>query len=77
MTIRPTETLVSTAEAASRIGVAEITMRLWRWRDNRHQPPYVRIGARGIRYSTTVLDEWIANRTEHPSKKQAKPRRKK
>jgi hypothetical protein len=65
------ESLISTADAAARIGVAEITMRLWRWQDNPHQPPYVRIGARGVRYSVAVLDSWMANRTHKPGTKTA------
>ncbi len=71
---KPTETLISTADAARRIGVAEITMRLWRWRDNPHQPPYVRVGARGVRYSAAALDSWMTNRTYKPGTKSTKNR---
>lgn len=66
MTTKPTATLITTADAARRLGVAEITMRLWRWRDNPSQPPYVRIGSRGIRYDVTALDAWQASRTHKP-----------
>jgi hypothetical protein len=72
VTKKPTESLISTADAARRIGVAEITMRLWRWRDNPHQPPYVRIGARGVRYSVTELDSWLSSRTHKPGTKNVK-----
>lgn len=74
MTTKPTESLISTADAARRIGVAEITMRLWRWRDNPHQPPYVRVGARGVRYSAVALDSWMKNRTHKPGSKSTKNR---
>ena len=69
---KPTESLVSTADAAARIGMAEITLRLWRWRDNPHQPPYVRIGARGVRYDVGALDKWLASRTHKPGTKPTK-----
>jgi len=69
-----TESLITTADAAARIGVAEITLRLWRWRDNPHQPPYVRIGARGVRYDVGALDKWLEGRTHRPGSKAEKNR---
>ena len=66
----PTESLISTADAAARLGLAEITMRLWRWRDNPNQPPYVRVGSRGVRYDVAALDKWKASRTHQPGSKQ-------
>lgn len=74
VTSKPAESLISTADAASRIGMAEITLRLWRWRDNPHQPPYVRIGARGVRYDVGALDKWLASRTHRPGSKAEKNR---
>ena len=68
---KPTETLLSTTEAAARIGVAEITMRLWRWRDNPHQPPYVKVGANRVRYRASALDAWLEHRTHKPGTKAA------
>lgn len=59
--------LISTKQAAERLGVAEITMRLWRWRKVPSQPPYVRVGSRGIRYSVEALDAWQLSRTHQPS----------
>lgn len=67
---QPNEMLLSTTQAAARIGRAEITLRLWRWQDNPHQPPYVRIGARGVKYRAADLDQWIAIRTHQPGSKQ-------
>jgi hypothetical protein len=67
---QPNETLLSTTEAAARIGRAEITLRLWRWQDNPHQPPYVRVGSRGVKYRADDLDHWIASRTHQPGSKQ-------
>lgn len=65
------EQLISTAAAAARLGLAEITLRLWRWRDNPHQPPYVRCGSR-VKYRPDDLDRWIASRTHKPGTKPAK-----
>jgi predicted DNA-binding transcriptional regulator AlpA len=72
MPTQRTETLISTAEAAARIGVAEITMRKWRWLDNPHQPPYVKCGPRRIRYEVAALDAWKASRTHKPGTKPAR-----
>ena len=69
MTNCTADTLLTTTEAAARIGVAEITVRLWRWRDNPHQPPYVRIGARGVKYRAADLDAWLTTRTHQPGSK--------
>jgi predicted DNA-binding transcriptional regulator AlpA len=63
------DTLLTTTEAAARIGVAEVTVRMWRWRDDPHQPPYVRVGARGVKYRADALDQWIASRTHQPGTK--------
>jgi len=67
---QPNEMLLSTTEAAARIGRAEITLRLWRWQDNPNQPPYVRVGSRGVKYRAGDLDQWIASRTHQPGSKQ-------
>lgn len=72
MTTKQSPTLVNTADAAARIGVAEITLRLWRWRDNPHQPPYVRVGANRIRYDVAALDAYTASRTHKPGTKARK-----
>lgn len=74
MTKQTAETLLSTAEAAARLGLAEITVRLWRWRDNPHQPPYVRIGSRGVKYRAGDLDKWLESRTHKPGSKAEKNR---
>jgi predicted DNA-binding transcriptional regulator AlpA len=70
----PSDTLMTTTEAAARIGVAEITMRLWRWRDTPQQPPYVRVGTRGVKYRLGDLDKWLASRTHQPGSKAEKNR---
>jgi hypothetical protein len=62
------ERLIDTKAAAARIGLAPITLRLWRWRRVAHQPAYTRIG-RNIRYSPAVLDAFIAARTTKPRRK--------
>ena len=75
MTTKQSPNLITTAEAATRIGFAEITLRLWRWRDNPHQPPFVRIGSRGVRYDVAALDKWLETRTHKPGRKKVSPRR--
>jgi predicted DNA-binding transcriptional regulator AlpA len=67
--------LLSTAEAAQRMNVAEITVRLWRWNEDENQPPYIRIGPRRIGYDPDVLDAWIAARTVTPRAKRIRKRK--
>jgi len=69
VTTTPTKSLISTIDAAARIGVAPITMRLWRWRKNPHQPPYVKVGSRGVKYDPDALDKWRAANTHQPGSK--------
>jgi len=69
VTSKAAPTLVNTADAARHIGLAEITLRVWRSEDNPHQPPYVRVGARGVRYDTAALDQWLKSRTHKPGSK--------
>jgi predicted DNA-binding transcriptional regulator AlpA len=71
------ETLIDTAAAAARIGMAEITLRIWRWKRNPNAPPYTRVGSRGIRYSPAALDAWLEKRTHAPGMKPARKRRSK
>ncbi len=47
---------VNTHEAAEYLGLAEITLQIWR--QNGNGPPYVKIG-RAVRYSLQDLDEWV------------------
>lgn len=75
VTTKHAGSLVTTAEAASRTGLAEITLRVWRWKNNPHQPPYVRVGVRGVRYDVAALDEWLAARTHKPGRKKRSTRR--
>jgi len=65
------EPLISTAEAAARIGRAEITLRKWRWRDDPAAPPYVRCGPHGIKYRPSDLDKWLESRTHRPGSRPA------
>ncbi len=60
--------LLSTREAATHIGRAEVTLRLWRWRKNPHQPPWIRVGSRGVAYDIVDLDAYLESR-----KTKAKP----
>jgi hypothetical protein len=71
------EMLIDTTAAASRIGMAPITLRIWRWKRNAHAPPFTRVGSRGIRYSPAALDAWLEKRTHVPGSRPARNPRKK
>lgn len=66
------DNLLSTKAAASRLGIAEITLRIWRWQRNPNQPPWVRVGSRIVKYDPAALDAWKKSRTHNPSRKVAK-----
>jgi hypothetical protein len=66
------DNLLSTKAAASRLGLAEITLRIWRWQCNPNQPPWVRVGSRSVKYDPAALAVWQQSRTHHPSRKIAK-----
>lgn len=57
-TIEQPDRLLTTAQAAERLGLAEQT--LANWRVARKGPAYVRIGGRTIRYRASALDAYIA-----------------
>ena len=65
-----TEQLVSAAEAAKILGVAEQTLRGWRFENRSDQPAYVQVG-RLVRYRPSVLQQWILDREHRP--KQSDP----
>ena len=52
--------LLTTAEAAKYIGVAEHTLEVWR-STKRHRLPYLKIG-KCVRYRRQDLDAWLASR---------------
>ena len=62
-----TEKLLPADEAAAILGVAEQTLRGWRFEGRPDQPAYVRVG-RLVRYRPSVLQEWIASRECKPKK---------
>jgi predicted DNA-binding transcriptional regulator AlpA len=66
MTHDSSKLLVNTAQAAARIGVAEITLRRWRWLQNPNQPPFIRVGPRGVKYRVSDLDRWLDGQTHRP-----------
>lgn len=65
----PVDELVNTRQAAAILGLSPTTLEVWRSRKAQHQPGYVRVGARSVRYSRAVLAEWIEAR------RQPRPRR--
>jgi len=66
--------LVDTREAAAMLGLAEVTLRQWRWRRLAGQPPFVRCGTRSIRYRRQALAAWSLEReSQSRNKKSTKP----
>jgi len=61
------EALVNSREAARILGLAEITLRMWRVYGTPHAPPFVRVGPRAVRYSPRALAEWAASRQCQPA----------
>jgi predicted DNA-binding transcriptional regulator AlpA len=71
-----TESLLSTEQAAQFLGVAEVTLRQWRWRNLDDQPPFIRIG-RLVRYAPDDLRSWIQDQARNPAgtrKRKTKPK---
>lgn len=60
------ETLIDTRAAARMLGLAEITLRMWRVEANPDQPPFVRVGGKAVRYSPSALARWAASRECRP-----------
>ena len=56
------DVLIDTSEAARRMGIAVATLHWWRWNGSPDQPPAVRVGKRGVRYRSSDIASWIANR---------------
>lgn len=63
---REPDELLTTADAAARVGLSPVTLKVWRWQKNPHAPPYVTVGARNIRYSAVALERWKESRTHRP-----------
>jgi predicted DNA-binding transcriptional regulator AlpA len=61
--------LLTTEAAAERVGLSPVTLKVWRWQQNRHAPPHITVGARNIRYSAAAIEEWKASRTHQPGTK--------
>jgi predicted DNA-binding transcriptional regulator AlpA len=71
----PSDNLLSTKAAASRLGIAEVTLRIWRWQRNPNQPPWIRVGSRTVKYDPVSLDAWQQSRTQEPGRKADKKSR--
>ena len=53
--------LLNTNETAAWLGVAPITLRIWRSRGE--GPPFIRVSRRGIRYQRKSVVEFLRERT--------------
>jgi len=62
------EPLIDTRAAARMLGLAEITLRMWRTEGNPDQPKYIRVGGRAVRYRPSDVAAWAASRECQPSK---------
>lgn len=65
------EPLIDTRAAARMLGLAEITLRMWRTEGNPDQPPYIRVSSKAIRYRPSAVAAWAASRECQPSKRTA------
>lgn len=63
---RRTLELLSPAEAAAILGVAEETLSQWRYR--RCGPPFIRVGRRFVRYPADELASWLAAHRVDPAR---------
>jgi predicted DNA-binding transcriptional regulator AlpA len=63
------EPLIDTRAAARLLGLAEITLRMWRTEGNPDQPPYIRVGSKAVRYRPSAVAAWAASRECQPSKR--------
>jgi hypothetical protein len=61
--------LLDSAGAARRLGLADVTLRIWRWQDYPHQPEYMKVGRHAVRYDPAVLDAWLDARRRRPGTK--------
>ena len=60
------EELLTTKEAARVLGVSEAFLERDRWADTK--VPYVRVGARGVRYQPSALKAYIQSRIRKRSR---------
>ena len=60
------EELLTTKEAARILGVSEAFLERDRWADTKI--PYVRVGARGVRYQPSALKTNITSQVRRPAR---------
>lgn len=56
------DVLLTTTEAAARMGIKPATLHWWRWAGVPDQPPPLRVGRRGVRYRASDVAAFIASR---------------
>jgi len=60
------EELLTTKEAARILGVSEAFLERDRWASEK--VPYVRVGARGVRYQPSALETYITSHVRRPAR---------
>lgn len=65
MTRTPVDSLLTTAEAARFLRVKPLTLK--DWRRIKSGPPFVKLGARLVRYRREDLEAWAADNLVSPS----------
>ena len=63
---REYEALLTEEQAAERLGVSPGTLRVWRCK-GRYGLPYVRLGAKSIRYRPEDVEQFIEDQTVVPT----------
>lgn len=63
-----TTSYLSTRQLAERLGLATITLELWRARGS--GPPYLKLG-RAVRYDLAEVERWLSDQAVDPAKPKA------
>lgn len=64
MPVATDDRLLTRRQAAEVLGFQPQTLARWAWEGREDRPPEVRVGSRAIRYRSSDLAKWIAERAE-------------
>jgi predicted DNA-binding transcriptional regulator AlpA len=68
MTGATDDRLLTRKQAAEVLGFQPQTLARWKWEGREDRPPEVRVGSRAVRYRSSDLARWIAERGENSSR---------